>query len=81
MSRERNEHSVESGIKGMRKGYIYISALLFQIYKYKKMGQWYRYHFHRYQYRLCKKWQWPIGTGTALTGTDTARQILGKLEF
>ena len=38
MSRERNEHSAESGMEGIRKGYIYISALLFQIYKniYKK---------------------------------------------
>ena len=33
MSRERNEHLVESEMEGIRKGYIYISALLFQIYK------------------------------------------------
>ena len=32
MSRGRNEHSVESEMEGIRKGYIYISALLFQIY-------------------------------------------------
>ena len=33
MSRERNEHSVEFEMEGIRKGYIYISALLFQIFK------------------------------------------------
>ena len=32
MSRERNEHSVESGMEGIRKGYIYILALMFQIF-------------------------------------------------
>ena len=33
MSGKRNEHSVESEMEGIREGYIYISALLFQIYK------------------------------------------------
>ena len=33
--------------------------------KYIYMGQWYRYHSHLYRYHLCKKWQWPFGTGTA----------------
>ena len=33
MSRERNEHSMESGMESIRKGYIYISTLLFQILK------------------------------------------------
>ena len=36
MSRERNEHSVESEMEGIRKGYIYILALLFQIQTKKK---------------------------------------------
>ena len=38
MSRERNEHAVKSGMEGIRKGYIYTSALLFPIYKKKKKG-------------------------------------------
>ena len=33
MSMERHEHSMDSEMEGIRKGYIYISALLFQIYK------------------------------------------------
>ena len=82
MSRERNELSMEYGMESIRKGSIYIAALLFQIYKKKKkMGQWYRYHFHRYRYHLCKTWQWGIDTDTALTGTGTAGQIFGKLGF
>ena len=36
MSRERNELSMESGMESIRKGSIYIAALLFQIYKKKK---------------------------------------------
>ena len=55
MSRERNEHSVESGMEGIRKGYIYISALLFQIYKKKEKKE--------------KKKKWDSGTGTNFTGS------------
>ena len=33
MRGERNEHSMESEMEGIRKGYLYISALLFQIKK------------------------------------------------
>ena len=36
MSGKRNEHSVESEMECIRKGYIYISALMFKIYKKKK---------------------------------------------
>ena len=61
MSRERNEHSVEFEMKGIRKGYIYISALLFQIYKIKKMN----------------KKNWDSGTGTTLTGTTRAKSGSG----
>ena len=39
MSREKNKHSMESGMESIRKGYIYISALLFQIHK-KKKKKW-----------------------------------------
>ena len=67
MSRERNEHSMESGMESIRKGYIYISALLFQILKKKKkkkrtavpvplvqkgaVGIRYRYRTYWYRYR------------------------------
>ena len=55
MSRERNELLMESGMESIQKGYIYISALLFQIHKIKKK----------------KKKKWDSGTGTTLTGTGT----------
>ena len=58
MSRERNEHSVEFEMEGIRKGYIYISALLFQIYKKKKK-------------RDSGTGTTLTGTGTTLTGTGT----------
>ena len=80
MSRERNEHSMDSKMEGIRKGYIYISALLFQIYK-KKKGQWYRYHSYRYRYHSRKKRQWAFGISIALTGTGTAGRVWGKLGF
>ena len=65
MSRERNEHSMESWMESIRKGYIYISALLFQILKKKKkrtavpiplvqkgaVGIRYRYRTYWYRYR------------------------------
>ena len=36
MSREKNENAVKSEMEGIRKGYIYTSALLFPIFKKKK---------------------------------------------
>ena len=65
MSRERNEHSVESEIEGIRKGYIYISALLFQIYQKKKR-------------KKNEKKKWDSGTGTPLTGTGTTHAKSGS---
>ena len=59
MRRERNEHSVESEMEGIRKGYIYISALLFQNYKNMKKKE------------KRKKKIWDSGTGTTLTSTGT----------
>ena len=56
MSRERNEHLMESEMEGIRKGYIYISALLFQIYK-------------NMQKEIKKKWDSGTGTTCAKSGS------------
>ena len=56
-SRERHEYAVKSGMESIRKGYIYISALLFPTYKY--------IYIYIYIYI------WDSGTDTALTGTGT----------
>ena len=63
MSRWRNEHSVESEMESIRKEYIYISALLFQIYKKMKKKE---------------KKKWDSGTGTTLTSTGTTRTKSGS---
>ena len=71
MSEERNEHSVESEMEGIRNEYIYILALMFQKKRKKRKNK-------KKQKEKKKEKKWDSGTGTALTGTGTSNAKRGS---